>query len=148
MWAGSLAHNDLTGCGNDGGDFVTHLLEHELGGMFDVTHGAGLTALWPTWARYVFRDCLPRFVRYAIKVMGVQDEGQGEEAIALEGIARMEEFYHRIGMPTNLRELGIAPTEEQIDAMTRSCAEAAGGKKGSARLLWPEDMARIYRLAR
>ena len=116
--------------------------------MFDVTHGAGLTALWPTWARYVFRDCLPRFVRYAIKVMGVQDEGQGEEAIALEGIARMEEFYHRIGMPTNLRELGIAPTEEQIDAMTRSCAEAAGGKKGSARLLWPEDMARIYRLAR
>lgn len=148
MWASSLAHNDLTGCGNDGGDFSTHLLEHELGGMFDVTHGAGLAALWPTWARYVYKDCLPRFVRYAIKVMGVQDKGQGEEQIALEGIARMEEFYHRIGMPINMRELGIDPTEEQILAMTRSCAEACGGKKGSAKVLWPEDMAAIYRLAR
>ncbi len=39
MWAGSLAHNDLTGCGNDGGDFMSHKLEHEMGGMFDVTHG-------------------------------------------------------------------------------------------------------------
>ena len=148
MWASSLAHNDLTGCGNDGGDFATHLLEHELGGMFDVTHGAGLTALWPSWARYVYRDCLPRFVRYAEKVMGVQDQGQGNEQIALEGIARMEAFYRRIGMPVNMRELGIEPTEEQIQAMTRSCAAAAGGKKGSAKVLYPEDMAAIYRMAR
>ena len=64
MWAGSLAHNDLTGCGNGGGDFMSHKLEHELGGMFDVTHGAGLAALWPSWARYVYKECLPRFVRY------------------------------------------------------------------------------------
>ena len=70
MWAGSLAHNGLTGCGNDGGDFVSHMLEHEMGGMFDVTHGAGLAAIWPSWARYVYKDCLPRFVRYAVKVMG------------------------------------------------------------------------------
>lgn len=147
MWAGSLAHNDLTGCGNDGGDFATHLLEHELGGMFDVTHGAGLAALWPSWARYVYRECLPRFVRYAIRVMGVKDEGQGDEQIALEGIARMEAFYHRIGMPINMRELGINPTEEQILAMTRGCASASGGKKGSAKVLWPEDMANIYRMA-
>lgn len=48
MWAGSIAHNDLTGCGNDGGDLMTHKLEHELGGMFDVTHGAGLAAVWPS----------------------------------------------------------------------------------------------------
>ena len=147
MWASSLAHNDLTGCGNDGGDFATHLLEHELGGMFDVTHGAGLTAVWPTWARYVYRDCLPRFVRYAVKVMGVSAEGRDDEAVALEGIARMEDFYRRIGMPVNLRELGIAPTEEQIKAMALSCASAAGGKKGSAKVLLPEDMEKIYRLA-
>ena len=148
MWASSLSHNGLTGCGNDGGDFATHSLEHELGGMFDVTHGAGLTAIWPSWARYVYRNCLPRFVRYAMKVMDVRDEGQGDEAIALEGIRRMEDFYHRIGMPVNLRELGINPSEEQILELTRSCAEACGGSKGSARLLLPEDMANIYRMAR
>ena len=148
MWAGSLAHNGLTGCGNDGGDFATHQLEHELGGMFDVTHGAGLTALWPSWARYVYKDCLPRFVRYAVKVMGVEDKGQGDEQIALEGIARMEKFYRRIGMPTNLRELGIEPTDEQIQAMARSSAEAAGGRKGSAKVLYSEDMANIFRMAK
>ena len=148
MWASSLAHNDLTGCGNDGGDFATHLLEHELGGMFDVTHGAGLAALWPSWARYVYKNCLPRFVRYAINVMDVVDHGQGEEQIALEGIASMEEFYHRIGMPINMRELGIEPTDEQILAMAKSCAEAAGGCKGSAKVLYCDDMVSIYLVAR
>ena len=64
MWAGSLAHNGLTGCGSDGGDWATHLLEHEMGGMFDVTHGAGLAAIWSSWARYVMKDCLPRFVKW------------------------------------------------------------------------------------
>ena len=147
-WASSLAHNGLTGCGNDGGDFATHMLEHELGGMFDVTHGAGLAALWPSWARYVCGNCMPRFVRYAIKVMGVKDEGQGDEAIALEGIRRMEDFYHSIGMPTTMTELGISPTEEQILALARSCFAACGGPKGSARLLDEEDMANIYRMAR
>ncbi len=78
MWAGSLAHNDLTGCGNAGGDFATHMLEHELGGMFDVTHGAGLAAIWPSWARYVYKNALPRFVRYARNVMQVKSEGTDE----------------------------------------------------------------------
>ena len=147
MWAGSLAHNGLTGCGNDGGDFSTHMLEHEMGGMFDVTHGAGLAAVWPSWARYVCKDCLPRFVRYAIKVMGVTDNGQGDEKIALEGIERMEDFYHEIGMPINMRELGITPTEEEIQAMAANCARACGGKKGSAKVLYQEDMAAIYKMA-
>ena len=39
MWASSLSHNGLTGCGTDGGDWACHRMEHELGGMFDVTHG-------------------------------------------------------------------------------------------------------------
>ena len=147
MWAGSLAHNNLTGCGNDGGDFVTHMMEHELGGMFDVTHGAGLAAIWPSWARYVYKECMPRFVRYAIKVMGVKDEGQGDEAIALEGIHQMEEFYHRIGMPINMRELGVEPTDEQIIAMAESCERACGGKKGSAKVLYLQDMIEVYRMA-
>ena len=147
MWASSLAHNNLTGCGNDGGDFATHMLEHEMGGMFDVTHGAGLAAIWPSWARYVYKECMPRFVRYAIKVMGVKDEGQGDEAIALEGIHQMEEFYHRIGMPINMRELGITPTDEQIVAMAESCGRASGGSKGSAKVLYVPDMIEIYRMA-
>lgn len=147
MWAGSLSHNGLTGCGNDGGDFACHALEHEMGGMFDVTHGAGLAAIWPSWARYVYQNCLPRFVRYAVKVMGVAPEGSDEET-ALKGIEAMEAFYHRIGMPVNMRELGITPTDEQILEMARSASRATGGKKGSARVLHESDFAEIYRMAR
>ena len=150
MWAGSLSHNGLTGCGISAGDFASHGLEHELSGMFDVTHGAGLTAIWSSWARYVFRGeaVLPRFVRYAEKVMGVQRTPEmTDEETALAGIAAMEDFYHRIAMPANLKELGIAPTEEQIRAMAASCAKASGGKKGSAKVLYEEDMAAIYRMA-
>ncbi len=146
MWAGSLAHNNLTACGNAGGDFATHMLEHEMGGMFDVTHGAGLAAIWPSWARYVYKEALPRFVRYAVNVMGVKPEGT-EDEIALKGIEAMEEFYHAIGMPINMTELGIAPTDEECREMARRCIKASGGPKGSAKLLQEEDMYQIYKMA-
>lgn len=146
MWAGSLAHNDLTGCGNDGGDFMSHKLEHELGGMFDVTHGAGLAAIWPSWARYVYKYCLPRFVKYAKNVMGVTAGGSDEET-ALLGIKAMEEFYQSIGMPVNLKELGIHPTEEQIREMAEGYLKASGSATGSAKKLDLQDMIRIYQMA-
>lgn len=146
MWAGSLSHNGLTGCGCVGGDFACHNLEHEMGGMFNVTHGAGLTAIWGSWARYVYKDCLHRFVKFAKNVMGV--EGKDDEDTALKGIAALEDFFRSIGMPVTMKELGIEPTEEQILAMAQSCADANGGKKGSAKVLYPEDMAQIYRLAK
>ena len=146
MWAGSLAHNGLTGCGNDGGDFATHLIEHEMGGMFDVAHGAGLAAVWSSWARYVYKDCLPRFKQFALNVMEVKNEGNDEE-IALKGIKAMEEFYHSINMPINMKELGINPTNEQIEEMATSCIEATGGGIGSAKMLKKEDMIEIYKMA-
>lgn len=147
MWAGSLSHNGLTGCGNDGGDFATHMLEHEIGGLFDVAHGAGLAAIWGSWARYVYRDCLPRFHRFAVQVMGVADCGAPEEA-ALRGIEKLEEFYREIHMPTSFRELGLDPSPEEIQLMAHKCALATGGCKGSAKVLYEADMLAIYEMAR
>lgn len=147
MWAGSLSHNALTGCGNDGGDFSTHLIEHEMGGMFDVTHGAGLAAIWPSWARYCMDSCLDRFVKYAKNVMGVDQAGSDHE-IAEEGIRRMEEFYHRIGMPINMTELGISPTDAQMQEMAEETIKAAGGGQGSAKVLYVEDIVKIYHMAK
>ena len=147
MWAGSLSHNGLTGCGNDGGDWMTHKLEHELGGLYDVAHGAGLAALWGSWARYVYKNCLPRFKRYAINVMGVPATGTDEE-IALKGIEAMEDFYREIKMPTNLRELGVEATEEDLKLMAHKCAVGVNGGKGSARFLKEEDMYQIYKMSK
>ena len=144
MWAGSLAHNGLTGCGNDGGDWMTHKLEHELGGLYDVAHGAGLAAIWGSWARYVFKECLPRFKKFAINVMDVEDTGTHEE-IALKGIEAMEDFYREIKMPTNLRELRVNATEEDLVTMAHKCAVGVGGEMGSAKLLNENDMLAIYR---
>ena len=149
MWASSLAHNDLTGCGNDGGDFASHMIEHEIGGMFDVTHGAGLAAVWPSWARYVYKNDLPRFVRYAEKVMGVvREDDMSDEDVAMKGIEAMEAFYHRIGMPVNMKELGINPTEEQMVQMAEGALKARGGSLGSAKVLGVEDVVAIYLMAK
>jgi len=147
MWAGSLSHNGLTGCGNDGGDWMTHKLEHELGGLYDVAHGAGLAAIWGSWARYVYKNCLPRFKRYALNVMGVENKGTDEE-IALKGIEAMEAFYREIKMPTNLRELGVKASDDDLKLMAHKCAVGVNGAKGSARLLREEDMLEIYKMSR
>ncbi len=147
MWAGSLSHNGLTGCGNDGGDWMTHKLEHELGGLYDVAHGAGLAAIWGSWARYVYKNCLPRFKRYALNVMGVENKGSDEE-IALKGIEAMEAFYREIKMPTNLRELGVKASDDDLKLMAHKCAVGVNGAKGSACLLREEDMLEIYKMSR
>ena len=147
MWCSSLSHNGLTGCGNDGNDFASHRLEHELGALYDVTHGAGLTAVWPSWARYVYRNCLPRFVQFAVNVMGVVPAAT-DEAPALLGIAAMENYFRSIGMPVTLSELlGRTVSEEEIQTLAHNCALATGGKVGSAMVLYEADMANIYRMA-
>lgn len=147
MWAGSLSHNGLTGCGTDGGDFATHMLEHEIGGLYDVAHGAGLAAVWGSWARYVYKDCLHRFHRFAVNVMAVPDDGAPEE-VALKGIEALEEFFRSIHMPTSLSGMNLDPTEEEMKLMAHKCSVAAGGAKGSAKVLHEEDMLAIYEMAR
>ncbi|WP_028263436.1 iron-containing alcohol dehydrogenase [Atopobium fossor] len=147
MWASSLSHNGLTGCGGDGGDFVSHNLEHQMSGMFDVAHGAGLAAIWGSWARYVYKDCLSRFVRFAHNVMRISDTTLSEEDIALAGICALEDYFHRIGMPITMKELGITPTNKQLHEMARQCAKVNGGSKGSAKLLYEQDFLAIYRMA-
>lgn len=147
MWAGSLSHNGLTGCGTDGGDWASHQLEHELGGMFDVAHGAGLAAIWGSWARYVFRERLDRFVRFAVKVMGVE-EGVEPEKTALDGIEAMEAFFRSVHMPTSLGELGVEPTREQIAQLAKKCSFFGKRTIGVVKKLDQRDMEAIYQAAR
>ena len=148
MWGGSLMHNGLTGCGV-ADDWATHQLEHELSGMFDVTHGAGLAAIWPSWARYVMHENLSRFVRFAVNVMGVPNDFTDPEATALKGIEAMERFYHAIGMPINIKELiGKDISDEEIQEMTRKCSRDYSSTCGALKVLKAEDMEAIYKMAR
>ena len=146
MWAGSLSHNGLTGCGNGGNDFATHRLEHEVSAVYDVAHGAGLAALWGTWARYVYLDCLDRFYKFATNVMGFE-ESEDKAAVALEGIEAVEDFFRNINMPTSLRELGLELCDEDLVALSKKCALSTRGSTGCAKKLYEEDMLNIYRNA-
>ena len=105
MWASSLSHNDLTGCGRQNA-LAVHQLEHALSGEYTfIAHGAGLAVLFPAWARYVYKYNPARFARFARKVFDVTE--QNNEKAALLGIEKMEEFFSFIGMPLKTREFGI-----------------------------------------
>ncbi|MBR4521563.1 MAG: iron-containing alcohol dehydrogenase [Prevotella sp.] len=148
MWGGSIAHWGLTGCGISD-DWATHQLEHELSGMFDVTHGAGLAAVWPSWARYVMHKNLSRFVRFAVNVMDVPNDFSDPEGTALKGIEAVERFYHAIGMPINIKELiGRDITDTEIKEMARKCSRNYTSTCGALKVLDAKDMEAIYNMAR
>jgi alcohol dehydrogenase YqhD (iron-dependent ADH family) len=147
MWAGSLSHNGLTGS-RAVADWATHQLEHELSAMFDVAHGAGLAAVWGSWARFVRDTSIPRFAQFAVNVMGCEAQADPDQT-ALAGIEAMEAFFRSIGMPTSIRALtGVTLTEEQVKELAHRCTFRDKRTIGSFRVLQKRDMEEIYRMAR
>lgn len=140
MWCGSLSHNGLMAVGNSGaGDWACHQIEHELSAEFDVAHGAGLAAVWGSWARYVLEVDPSRFSKLGEGVFGVSDP--------VETIVKFEEFFRSIGMPTDLKGLGLDFDEE-------ACRRAALGVTfqntrtiGGFKVLETEDIFNIYMMA-
>lgn len=147
MWAGSLSHNGLMGCGTGGGDWACHQLEHELGGMFDVAHGAGLAAVWGSWARYVYQANPERFAQFATNVFGIPCDGMDFDKTALAGIEAMEDFFRSIKMPTNLKELGLELTDKQIQELAFKCSFEDTRTIGMFRPLNRKDMEKVYQMA-
>ncbi|MFV0527511.1 MAG: iron-containing alcohol dehydrogenase [Lachnospiraceae bacterium] len=148
MWAGSLSHNGIMGCGTAGGDWACHQLEHELSGMFDVAHGAGLAAIWSSWARYVYKENPERFAQFATNIFGISCDGSDCEKAALGAIESMEDFYHSIKMPTSLTELGLTLTDEQIHQLAFNCSYEDTRTIGVFKQLNMKDMEKIYLAAR
>ena len=147
MWAGSLSHNGLTGCGTGGGDWACHQLEHELGGLYDVTHGAGLAAIWGSWARYVYDVNPERFAQFATNVFDIPC-GLDFEKTALAGIEAMEDFFRSIKMPVSLHELGLDLDDQQIHELAFKCSYEDTRTIGVFKQLNMKDMEMIYTMAR
>ena len=115
--------------------------------MFDVAHGAGLAAVWGSWARYVADARPERFAQFAVNVMGVEP-GQDDMATALRGIEKMEDFYRAVGIPVCIKEMGIDLTEEQTRALAEKCSFFGTRTIGCVKKLDQEDMYRIYKAAK
>ena len=144
MWASSLSHNGLMQEGNaQRGDWACHQMEHELSGLFDVAHGAGLTAIWGTWARYVCLEDPERFAKLGEGVFGTKRTGSLERD-AEAAIKAFEEYFRTIHMPTSIRDLGVRPTEKQIDEMAEKAVYWGKRTLGAFKVLGKEDIARIY----
>ncbi len=145
MWASSLAHNGLTQCGRSF-QLIVHQLEHEVSGMYpSVTHGAGLAALWCSWARYVYRANINRWLQYASEVWNQDIDFEHPEKTIERAIDLQEQYYASIGMPTNLRELKVR--EEDLEPLAFKCSRGKTRKLMGDRELDYNDVLAIYRMA-
>lgn len=145
MWASSLAHNGLTGCGRKF-QLTVHQLEHEVSGMYpEIAHGAGLAALWCSWARYVYKDCLNRFVQYAQRVWNLDVDFEHPEKTVLKAIDMQEDFYASIGMPVSLSELGVK--EESLPVLAEKCSRGKTSILDGYKKLGYNEILEIYKMA-
>ena len=148
MWASSLSHNGLMQEGNEQrGDWSCHQMEHELSGMFDVAHGAGLTAIWASWARYVFLENPERFAKLGEGVFGIKRTSSPEND-AEATIKAFEDYFRRINMPTSIKELGIVLDDKQLDTLADKAVFHGKRTLGAFRVLQREDIRAIYKAAK
>lgn len=140
MWAGTVAHNNLLNTGRTG-DWGSHDIEHELSAIYDVAHGAGLAVIFPAWMKYVYKHDLNRFVQYAVRVWNVEHSFWSPEKTALEGIRRLEDFYHSIGLATDLKGIGI--DESRLEEMADKCTNSDRATVGNFAKLGRADVLRI-----
>ncbi|NMB20710.1 MAG: iron-containing alcohol dehydrogenase [Firmicutes bacterium] len=145
MWAGTIAHNDLLGMGRSE-DWASHNIEHELSAIYDIAHGAGLSIVFPAWMKYVYKQNPERFVQFAVRVFGVEQDFHNPERTILEGIRRLEDFFHRIGLPTTLAEANI-PTD-RLQEMAEKATAGDTQTLGSFMTLGQKDVLSIYQLCR
>jgi hypothetical protein len=141
MWAGSLSHNGLTGLGQTL-DFAVHQLGHAISGKYDLPHGESLSIAWPAWARYVYRDNIARFAKYARTVWNISDTD--DEAAAVAGIAATEDYFRQIKMPVTLTEAVGEKCKGDIETLATLCTYSKTRTIGTFKVLDYDKIKAIY----
>jgi hypothetical protein len=144
MWAGTVAHNNLLNTGRIG-DWASHEIEHEISGIYDIAHGAGLAVVFPAWMKYVWKYDVNRFVQWSVRVWNVEMDVFNPEAVAQAGIEKMEAFFQSMGLVTRLSEMDIPA--DRIDEMAAKCTNSGKRSFGSFVKLGYEDVRKILNLA-
>jgi alcohol dehydrogenase len=145
MWAGSIAHNNLLDRGRIG-DWASHDIEHELSGIYDIAHGAGLAIIFPAWMKYNCEHDLARFAQFAVRVWGVEPDFFNVGRVATEGILRLEKFWKGLGLPIHLADLGLGL--DRAAEMADKCTSGDTRRVGQFVKLAKADIEEIYRLAK
>jgi alcohol dehydrogenase YqhD (iron-dependent ADH family) len=151
MWAGTIAHNNLLNAGRVG-DWASHDIEHEISGIYDVAHGAGLAVVFPAWMKHTLNRDIARFAQWAARVWNVDVDFRNPEATAREGIRRLEAFYHSMGLGTRLADLkvgaGLMVGEDRLDEMASKCTDAGKRTVGNFVKLDRAAVRKVLELAR
>lgn len=145
MWSGTVAHNNLLNTGRVG-DWGSHDIEHELSGIYDVAHGAGLAVIFPAWMKYVYKHDINRFAQFAVRVWNVENSFWSPEKTAIEGIKKLESFFKLLGLPTNLKELGII--DDRLLEMASKATNSDLSTVGNFIKLGQKDVYSILNLAK
>ncbi len=145
MWCSSLSHNGITGLGAEE-DFATHQIGHELSAKYDVAHGASLSAIWQSWAEYVYTEDASRFARYARHVWGISEEN--DIKAARKGIEATAAYFHYLGMPTSIGELetGILSENELLE-MAKNATGSNTFTIAKFKKLYQQDVLEILKMA-
>ena len=143
MWAGMIAHNGTCGVGCEE-DWASHFLEHEISAIYGVTHGAGLSVIFPAWMTWMVEHNVGKIAQYAVRVWGVP-ESEDKKAVALEGIGKLKNFFTSLGLPVTFKELGVENPD--IDRLADSLHRNKGELVGNYVKLTKQDSKEIYRLA-
>ena len=143
MWAGMIAHNGTCGVGCEE-DWASHFLEHEISAIYGVTHGAGLSVIFPAWMTWMVEYNVGKIAQYAVRVWGVP-ESEDKKAVALEGIGKLKAFFSSLGLPVTFKELGIENPD--IDRLADSLHRNKGELVGNYVKLTKQDSKEIYHLA-
>jgi hypothetical protein len=143
MWAGTVAHNDWLTTGRVG-DWGSHNIEHELSGIYDIPHGAGLSIIIPAWMTYVYKTNVQKFAQFAYRIFDVEPDFDAPEETALQGIQRLKSFYKGLGLPVSLHDANIG--DDRLEEMAAKCTEK--GPTGNFVKLSKDDVLNIYKLAR
>lgn len=144
MWSGSIAHNNLLDTGREE-DWASHRIEHELSGIYDVTHGTGLAVIFPAWMKYVYKHDVKRFVQLSTRVWDIQSGKKNPDKIAQEGIAKLSSFLKGLGLPTKLAELKIG--DDRLEEMALKSTNNDTKTLGNFVQLKTADVLKILRLA-
>ena len=145
MWTGTVGHNNLLNMGRIG-DWASHDIEHELSGIYDVAHGAGLAVIFPAWMKYTYTHDITRFAQFATRVWNIDYSHWSPEKTALEGIKRLENFFEFIGMPVTMEELGI--TDDRLEEMAEKCTSSDTSTVGNFVKLGKADVYNILKLTK
>lgn len=140
-WTASLALNGLVSTGRNGGDWATHNLEHSVSAFFDIAHGAGLAMLTPAWMKYVYKNDVKKFAKFAERIFRIKEDSPDETA--LKGIEKLKSFFKEIGAPASLSEVGIP-----LDMLEKLADNASiNSPLGKLKPLYKQDALEIYKLA-